>query len=164
MRPSRHIALSGAAGGATWAATGEPWTLAITVGAGVLVDLDHAPDYWWAFSLRRRPVAVLLLHGWEWLMGLAVLGMWTGFSWWLVAVLVGFGLHLTTDHLFNGGRLLCYSFIFRASHGFQMARVAPSWDLSLSYYVLRKEIPFAASLIDRWNGGRPPMPAEFGGE
>ena len=159
MRPSQHLALSGVAGGATWAATGEPWTLAVTVGAGVLVDIDHGPDYWWFFSLRRQPLTVLLLHGWEWFIGLVVLGIFVGFPWWLVAVLVGYGLHLTTDHVFNRGRLLCYSFIFRASYRFQMAKVAPNWDLAHGYDVLRSEMPFAANLIERWNGGRPPSPA-----
>ena len=106
------------AGGAVWAATGEPWALPVTVAAGVLVDADHGPDLWWTLALQRRPLAVVALHGWEWLTALIVLGFWTQFSWWLVAVIVGYGLHLVTDHLFNDGKPMSYSLIYRARHRF----------------------------------------------
>ena len=152
MRPSRHLALSGAMGGAAWAATGELWTVPIVVAAGVLVDLDHAPDYWWTFALRRRPVTVLALHGWEWLAVLLAVGIWIGFPGWLVAVLVGYGLHIMTDHLFNSGTLWSYSFIYRARHGFRREKVAPNWEFANTYEILRQELPFAASILDRWNG------------
>jgi hypothetical protein len=125
LLPSRHLALSTVAGGAAWAATGEALALPVTVGAGVLVDADHAPDLWWTLALGRRPVAVWMLHGWEWLVGLVVLGVWVGFPWWLVAVLVGYGLHLITDHLFNSGGLGNYFLIYRARHRFQ--RSADPW-------------------------------------
>ena len=61
----------------------------MTLASGVLVDVDHSPDLWWNLALQREPVAIYLLHSWEWLAGLAVLGVWTGFPWWLVALLVG---------------------------------------------------------------------------
>ena len=117
----------------------------------MLVDLDHAPDYWWIFGLRRRPVTVLALHGWEWLAVLVALGVRTEFPGWLVAVSVGYGLHIATDHLFNGGTPWFYSLIYRARHGFQKSKVAPNWDFADTYEVLRKELPFAANLIDRWS-------------
>ena len=141
MRPSRHLALSAAAGGATWAATGEPLTLPIAVGAGVLVDLDHAPDYWGTFALRRRPVTVLALHGWEWVALLVGLGIWAGFPVWLVAVLVGYCLHLATDHQFNSGLLWSYSFVYRARHRFKREKVAPNWNFEDSYEILQRELP-----------------------
>ena len=134
-----------------WAATGEPWALPVTVGAGVLVDLDHGPDLWWTFALRREPVATFLLHGWEWLAALVVLGLWTGFPWWLLAVVVGYGLHLLTDHVFNGGRIWSYSLIYRARHAFRMEKLAPDWKMDHAYGVLQKEVPFAARLINWWS-------------
>ena len=152
MRPSRHLALSGAAGGVVWGVSGEPWALAVTVGSGVLVDIDHAPDYWWAFALRREPVCIVFLHGWEWLLGLMVASIWIGFPWWLVAVVTGYGLHLVTDHTFNGERSLGYSLIFRALHRFQKRQVDPDWDYDRVYEVMRKELPFALMLAEWWNG------------
>ena len=152
MRPSRHLALSTAAGGAAWAVTGEPWALPVTTATGVLVDLDHGPDLWWTFALRRQPVATFLLHGWELLAGLVVLGIWIGFPWWLLAVLVGYGLHLATDHLFNGGGLWNYSLIYRARYRFQLTRLADGWDFDHAYSVLRKEVPPAVMLIEWWKG------------
>ena len=56
----------------------EPLAIPITVGAGVLVDIDHSPDYWWTYALRREAMATLVLHGWEWLVGLVFLGIWIG--------------------------------------------------------------------------------------
>ena len=154
MQPSRHLALSTANGGALWATTGEPRALPVTVGAGVLVDLDHGPDCWWTFALGHKPVATFVLHAWEWLAGLVALGIWTGFPWWLVAVLSGYGLHLITDNLFNRGGTWSYSLVYRARHRFLVERLAPGWNLDRGYDVLRKEIPFAVRLIEWWGGRR----------
>ena len=150
MRPSRHLAVSTAVGGAAWAVTGEAWALPVAVGSGVLVDVDHAPDYWWTFALRRRPLAIFALHGWEWLLGLVAVGIWTGFPWWLLAVVLGYGSHLVTDHLFNGGGLWSYSLVFRVRHGFRKERVAPYWDFDHGYETLRKEVPIGAAIIEWW--------------
>ena len=152
MQPSRHLALSMAAGGTLWAATGEPWALPVTVGAGALVDLDHGPDYWWTYALGHNPVATFVLHAWEWLAILVAVGIWTGYPWWHMAVLSGYGLHLITDHLFNRGGTWSYSLIYRARHRFLVQRLAPGWNLDRGYDVLRKEIPFAARLIEWWIG------------
>ena len=152
MRPSRHLALSIAAGGTVWAFTGEPWALPVTIGAGVLVDIDHSPDLWWAFALEREPVAVFILHGWEWVAGLIVFGTWIGYPWWLVAVVTGFGLHLTTDHLFNGGGLWSYSLLYRARHRFKAARIGREGDSQRAYRTLQQELPPAIWLIEWWRG------------
>ena len=135
-----------------WAATGEPWALPVTVGAGVLVDIDHGPDLWWTFALRRTPAASFVLHAWEWLLGLSVLAFVLGFPWWLVAVCVGYGLHVSTDHLFNRGRPLAYFFFYRALHGFRMARVFTEGSADRAYVTLEKEVPIAVWLIEWWRG------------
>ena len=152
LRPSRHLGLSAAAGGAVWATTGEPWALPISVATGVLVDLDHGPDLWWAFALRREPIATFVLHGWEWLLGLVVLGLFMGFPWALSAALVGYGLHLITDQMFNNGGLWSYSLVYRARHRFRAAELAPDWDFDHAYEVLRSEVPFATATIEWWRG------------
>jgi len=150
LRPSRHLALSIVAGSLVWAGTGEPWTLPVTVAAGVAVDLDHGPDLWWNLALGHSPVAVFVLHAWEWLAGLLALGIETGFSWWLTAVVVGYGLHIITDHINNKGRMWRYSIAYRARHGFKVARLAPQWDSNYTYSVLKREIPPAVVLIEWW--------------
>jgi len=150
LRPSRHLALSAGVGVGVWAITGEPWSIPVTLGAGVLVDIDHAPDLWWTFALRRKPTATFLLHGWEWLGTAIAFGVSFGFPWWLLALIVGHGFHLVTDHIFNGGRTFSYSLIYRASQGFQMARVAPGWDFDYAFKVFKKEMPPAAWLIEWW--------------
>ena len=150
LRPSRHLALSTVVGGAVWAATGQPLALPITIGAGVLVDVDHGPDLWWHFALGREPTATFVLHSWELLTGLAVFGLWAGFPWWLMAVLLGYGLHISTDHVFNPGRLLSYSLVYRAYHRFKVARLAPDWDFDHAYGILRAEVPPAALLMKWW--------------
>ena len=142
--------MSATAGGVLWAVTHEAWALPVTVAAGVAVDVDHGPDLWWASVRGRQPVATKALHGWEWLGSLIVLGALAGFEWWLVAVTVGYGLHLTTDHLFNGGHAWNQSFIFRARHGFRLDRPVPDLDLEHTDTLLRKEVPVAVNLIDRW--------------
>ncbi len=127
--------------------------MAVTVGAGTLVDLDHGPDLWWRFALRREPVMVLALHSWEWLAALVALGIWAAFPWWLVAVLIGYGVHLTTDHLFNGLGIRCYLLAYRGFHGFKASRLAhgDQWDFAKSYRVLEEELPFAIKLIEWWH-------------
>ncbi len=150
MLPRNHLALSTAAGGVVWASTGEPWTLPVTVAVGVGLDIDHAPDMWWAFALGRPPVATLALHAWEWLAGLTALGIESGFPWWLSAILVGLGLHLVTDHLFNKGGPWTYFLAYRALHRFQVNRLAPQWDFDHAYEVLKKEVPPAVRLIEWW--------------
>ena len=122
----------------------------MTLAAGVLIDGDHAPDLWWTYALRRQPSATYLLHSWEWLVGLVLLGIWTGFPWWMAALVVGHGLHVTTDHIFNKGGPWSYSLLYRARHGFVLPRVAPGWDHDRSFEVLRSEFPLAARLIEWW--------------
>ena len=162
MRPREHLALSTAAGGAVWAATGEPWAFPATIATGVLIDVDHSPDLWWTFALRRQPVATFLLHSWEWLAGLVVLGIWAGFPWWLAAVLVGYSLHVITDYLFNGRGLRSYFLIYRAINWFQAEKLFPGLDHSQAYGVLQKEVPVAARLIEWWN--RRSIPGDTGSD
>ena len=154
MRPSRHLALSAAAGAAAWAVTDQPWALPVTLATGVLIDIDHGPDFWWSHVIGRKPVAVLILHAWEWLAGLLIIGIWAGFPWWMVAILVGYGLHVSTDHLFNRGRLLTYSLLYRASFRFEVSRLAPNWNSIHTYRILQNELPYIAKLYDWWRHKR----------
>ena len=153
MRPSRHLAVSSTAGAALWAATGEPLTLPLTVATGVLIDLDHVPDLLWNRDTGHKARVTSALHAWEWLAGLLVIGIVTGFPWWVSAILVGYGLHLLTDHLFNQGGTWVYFLVYRASHGFRADRMVPHWEVHHSYRVILREIPFAVRLWD-WCASR----------
>jgi len=42
MGPIGHTVVSGAAGGAVFLATGSPMAGAVTLGVGLLLDLDHS--------------------------------------------------------------------------------------------------------------------------
>lgn len=128
-------------------AAGAPWpaTLGIAVG-GFLIDVDHAVDYVLVERQRDlRPAVflryyvegrvrrtVLVLHGWELLALLAVVAWWTE-SAALTGYLLGAGMHLLLDVLFNGeltprSILAFYSLAYRAAHGFDTQRLlAPAF-------------------------------------
>ncbi len=150
MRPSKHLLVSSAAGSGVWAITGEPLGLPVTIAAGVLFDLDHGPDIWWSYVLEHRPVSTLVLHGWEWLAGLLVVGIWTRFPWWLTAMIVGYGLHMVTDQIANKTGPWSYFIVYRAWRGFRTERVGDEWEYDDVHKVLRQEIPPAAWLMDWW--------------
>ena len=150
MRPRSHLLLSAAAGGAVWVGTGEPWALPITLGAGVLVDGDHAPDLWWALALKRRPITIIVLHSWECLLSVLAIGIWIGFPWWITAIFVGYSSHLFTDQLFNGNRPWTYFLTFRARRRFRPSEIDPDWYEGRAREKLRKELPFALWLVDWW--------------
>ena len=157
MKPSQHLVLSVASGGVGWAATGEWGAVPIAVAAGTLVDVDHIPDYVWNFVLGRTPVMTLVFHAWEWPCGLLVLGGWTGFSWWLTAAVVAYGLHLTVDALFNNVDFTRYSIVFRALSGFRRAKLTPQWTAQKSREEINVEAPAVAAVVDWLQGltGRP---------
>ena len=142
--------MSTAAGASVWAVSGEPLAVPVAIGAGVLIDIDHSPDLWWAYALRREPVSVLFFHSWEWLFGLILFGLWTGFPWWLAAVVLGFGLHLITDKGFNRVSLKSQSLIYRARHRFRAAVLVPNMDLDQTYRILEQEVRPAVWLIEWW--------------
>lgn len=150
MRPSQHLVISTLAGGIAWAATGTPWALPTTIGAGVLIDIDHAPDIWWRHVLQKRALLTIILHSWEWLILLVGLAVWSEFPWWATAIVIGYGIHLATDHFFNDGVTWSYSIIYRMFRGFRYERLTNEFGSDDSYEVLRKELPFAIALIEWW--------------
>ena len=135
-----------------WAVTGEPAAVPLTTAAGVLVDVDHILDVWWTFGLRRRPITTLLLHAWEWLAALVLLGAWSGFPWWLLAMTIGYSLHVVTDLIFNEGHPWTYSLIYRARYGFHATRLNPEWSFDHAYAQLQREARPAIMLIEWWKG------------
>ena len=91
MQPTIHLAISAVGGGSVWAVTGEPLALPVAVAAGVAIDVDYL--------LYRFPMAIKLLHGWEWFAALLAAGILTGFPWWVTAAAVAYGLHIAGDQM-----------------------------------------------------------------
>ena len=84
MGPVGHIAISTVIGASVWGATGSLAAGGAAVGVGVLVDVDHAIDYYQEW-VKRRPYLVLkLLHGWEY----SIIGLLVSPTTW-VALLIG---------------------------------------------------------------------------
>jgi len=105
MQPSVHFAVAVVGGGTLWAVTGEPWSLPVAVASGVAIDVDYA--------LHRVPVAIKLLHGWEWLVALMAVGVFAGFPWWVSAAALGYGLHIAGDQMSHKHKWWWYFFTYR---------------------------------------------------
>lgn len=142
MSPGGHLVTTAAACAAVYAGTGSAaLTLGLAAG-GFLIDIDHVDDYV-AFERQRdlRPSAflryylegrvrrvVLPLHSYE-LFACLMLLAWLSNSEWLWGYVLGMGLHLPLDIIFNGrlvpgGLVHFYSFACRARAGFLAERFA----------------------------------------
>jgi hypothetical protein len=128
---TEHLALSAAGAAGLCLATGDPAAAAAFMVTGVLIDGDHVLDYWreTGFNLRRqdfldffalgRPRHLLIpLHGWEWPLGLAAVGLALGGPLWVQAAAAGWLLHLALDQRYNPLGPFSYSFFFRWRVGF----------------------------------------------
>lgn len=131
MKLSAHLLASSAAGGAAWALSGSAGMAAACLAGGVLLDLDHLPDYLldteepptlrgffaWCYELKWRKV-YLLLHSYELLALLAAACFFSpgpalrGFA-------LGMALHLAMDQLGNTALdRRFYFLVFRYRAGF----------------------------------------------
>lgn len=141
MSPGGHLVTTAVACGAVYGLTGSAALTAGLAAGGFAIDLDHAFDY--VVFERQRDVrpsrflryylggeatrAVLILHSYE-LIGLLTLLAWvTGWPL-LGGYLLGVGLHIPLDIIFNGKFqprtiVAFYSFIYRWRAGFETARL-----------------------------------------
>lgn len=131
MKASAHVYASAAAGGAACWLTGSAAAGAACLLGGVLLDLDHLPDFLldseepftvknflsWCYDLKWKKV-YLLLHSYELYALLALSGFFFR-SPAFYGFLLGMGLHLLMDQA--GNRFLnkwFYFFVFRYRSGF----------------------------------------------
>lgn len=141
MTPGGHLVTTAITCGAVYAATGSVELTAGLAAGGFLIDVDHAVDYV-LFDRQRdlRPETflryflegrarnvVLMLHSYE-LAGLLALLAWLSNWEWLWGYVLGLGLHLPLDLVFNGrfqprGIAAFYSFAYRWHAGFQGSRL-----------------------------------------
>ena len=110
--------VSGAVGGGVWLATGSPAAAAVTVGVGVMMDLDHLYDYYHWLIKRKPRRTYVLLHAWEYsFLGLVVLAF-SGNHPAILAVVLGHLAHVASDHLYNGLPRFSYFISYRIAKGF----------------------------------------------
>jgi hypothetical protein len=138
VKLQHHIVVSAVLSAAVCAAS-RSWPLTVSsFVTGALLDADHLLDFWreygWREDLRRifrvchgRQLrrAVLLLHGWEWVVAAAGLAWAAGGSPWAVGAAFGLGQHLILDQFSNRPAPLGYFLLWRARRGFGMDAVFP---------------------------------------
>lgn len=110
-------------GMAGWAATWDRRALTLAVASGTLPDLDHGADYAW-YALTGTHRLLLPLHGYEWLIPLA---LWSKKRWGmrLAAVVVASYLcHLLADQTENQTKAGGYFWLYRFWNRFSLERIS----------------------------------------
>ncbi len=125
MTPSRHAAISLGLGLMLWWATASFMSLALSVIAGFLIDLDHLTEYFRFRFTGKSDKLFIILHSYELLPIIWAIGLILNVERAAMVVTIGFLSHLAADILAYGSNPLVYSFCFRASRGFDFKRLAP---------------------------------------
>ncbi|MHB8620241.1 MAG: hypothetical protein ACYDAG_11855 [Chloroflexota bacterium] len=124
-------------GGLFWAWTRDIRTVAVSLVFGVLIDIDHLFDYFYAerkprFSpreflrtryWRKSGRLFLLFHGFEYLPLVYLVWQSMRGRRWALAATSAMSIHLLADHLVNGLRPLGYFVSYRAAHRFRAAEL-----------------------------------------
>lgn len=104
-------------------ATGSPVAGAVTLGVGVLLDIDHFYDYYLWYMRRIRTKLYIWLHAWE--LSAAAILVWA-FLWHhpiLLALAAGHLSHVTVDHFHNRLVGFGYFLIYRLKVRFERERI-----------------------------------------
>ena len=137
MKPQGHVIVSVGLGGLFWARSRDFRTLLISLIFGVLVDIDHLVDYFYAersfrFNLRaflssrswaRSGRVFVLFHGFEYLP--FVFLFWQGMRGrkWAIAATSAMSVHLLADHVLNDLKPLGYFITYRLAHRFRASEL-----------------------------------------
>jgi len=133
LRPQGHVITSAGLGAIFWAKSRDPWTMALSLAFGVLVDLDHFLDYWYSegricFDLktflatrywRKSGRLFIVFHAFEYLPIVFLLWRAVKGRRWAVAATAAMSSHVLADHLVNELRPLAYFILYRLAHGFR---------------------------------------------
>ena len=143
MRPRGHIVASAGLGAIFWVRSRDVRTMLLSLVFGVLVDVDHLIDYWYAegrVSLdareflrarywRKSGRIFVLFHAFEYLPPLFFFWQaWRGRKW-AVAATSAMSVHLVADHFVNDLRPLGYFILYRVAHRFRAAEII-DWERS----------------------------------
>jgi len=146
MGPVGHAGVSTVVGGVVWAATGSLEAGALTLGVGVLMDIDHIYDYYQMYVRRKPDKFYVIFHAWEYsIIGIALLASVFYHPLFLAAVAAHLS-HVITDQLHNHVSPLGYSIIYRMLHKFDSKNLAPRHDPATSYWRLLKVLPYSKRL------------------
>lgn len=139
---SAHVLTGVIAGYIVWRIWKNPFSAFLTSFAGgVLIDLDHLIDYFFAFGFKFRleyfikgyqflasDKIYIFFHGWEYVILLAAIAWFIKFNIKLKAALLALALgmffHLSIDTLTNeGAQFKVYSIIYRAKNNFDLRQL-----------------------------------------
>lgn len=131
MRFHQHAAVSAAFSAGIFFLTGSKIIAAASFLAGILVDIDHIPDYWLQhpfkmdlmhffqtcdeYNLKRT---FIFLHSAELFIPLTILSFYTR-SEWFTGFTLGLAQHIGFDCIFNSTFPWSYFFFYRLYHGFK---------------------------------------------
>lgn len=139
-----HITASILAGLIVWKLYKKLWTSLIAAFfGGVLIDLDHLIDYYFAFGptfdlyyftqgyqFLKSGKVYILFHGWEYAFALLVIFIFIRHYKILASVILAFTLamitHLTIDTLTNEMYFKSYFIVKRARVNFDMQKLVPA--------------------------------------
>lgn len=164
MGPIGHAMVSSAVGGGVWAATGSPVAAGVTVAVGVLMDADHAYDYYQRYARRKFGKLYLPLHAWEYsLVGFGLLALGLNHPIFLGVVLAHV-THVGSDYWHNSLGGLGYSITYRAIKGFNFDSIVAQPERSYASHKHSKLFAFdrrlalwaratARGWFMRWGGG-----------
>jgi hypothetical protein len=143
MRPSGHIIASFTAGAALWFFTKSIYAGLLCFASGVLVDIDHIAEYiihhgWRGVTIKNMYRACentgkheghlkfgrlyVVLHAVEIALLLWAITVYTG-NIYLLAVTLGYSLHLILDYIGNSIYPFSYFILWRAIKGFRTDKV-----------------------------------------
>ena len=152
-------------GAGVWAATGHALAVPAATVTGVLVDADHALDYYYLYVKKDNRRLFVLLHGWEYTLVAMALVVAVWYHPILLALALGHLGHLVGDQLGNHpGHPLAYSIAYRGRLGFRrtgMFREPPatlSEALSSSIPLWRQIEPSVVKAASRLGMGAPNAP------
>ena len=149
MGPIGHTVVSTGIGGGIWIATDSGEAVALAVGVGVLMDLDHLYDYYQQYIRGHLNRTYLFLHAWEYsFAGLGILVM-VLYHPLLLAIVLAHLAHVTNDHLFNRLHPLAYFITYRVLIGFDAASISPDHDPLTGHRKWLRHIPLG-HLLEPW--------------
>lgn len=143
MKVSRHIIASFSAGALFWLFTKNLYAGILCFASGILIDVDHVVDYvmhcgWKDFSFKRLYLlceqtrqlvegggfkkAYLIFHAGELAILLWIIAIFIKNTY-LLAVALGYTLHLTMDYVSNPLYSPSYFIIWRAMKNFDVEKI-----------------------------------------
>ena len=147
MGPIGHTVISSGVGVGVGIATGSPEAGALALGVGVLMDVDHAYDFYRWYVAGKPNQIVLAFHAWEYsLAGLVALGAVAYHPLFLALVLAHLA-HVATDHFHNGLPPLTYFMTYRVAKRFATAEILPGYNVMYSYKTWVNRLPYSRKIL-----------------